>query len=74
MSLKIEQKLSQFQFSEKQPTLYATGVSLIPMKIEVYGVEKYVWVADEFKDDSFDLEGNSVSPRVISDKIEELYV
>lgn len=67
MSLKIEQKLSRFQFSEKKPAVYATGVSLIPMKIEVNGVEKYVWVADEFKDDSFDLEGNCVLQRVISD-------
>jgi len=33
---------------------------------------KFIWVADEFKDDTFDSEGNNISAKVIADSIKDL--
>ena len=74
MSLKIEQILSNFQFTERQPRIYSTGVYLVPMKIQVNKTSKFIWVADEFNDDTFDKEGNIISANVIADSIKDLYV
>ncbi|MDR2836335.1 MAG: hypothetical protein LBV69_09145 [Bacteroidales bacterium] len=61
MSLQIEQKLTDYQFNEKQPKIYSIDVSLVTMRISVKGKERFIWVADDFKDDSFDTEGNCVA-------------
>ena len=74
MSLKVEQILSNFQFTERQPRVYSVGVHLVPMKINIKGIDKFIWVADEFYDDTFDVNGNNISPRVIADSIDDLYV
>ena len=74
MSLKIEQILSSFQFTERQPRINSTGVYLVPMKIQVNKTSKFIWVADEFTDDTFDSEGNNISTKVIADSIDDLYV
>jgi len=74
MSLKIEQILSNFQFTERQPRINSTGVYLVPMKIQVNKTSKFIWVADEFNDDTFDNEGNIISANVIADSIKDLYV
>ena len=74
MSLKVEQILSNVQFVEKQPRIYSDGVFLVPMKIQIDGKSKFIWVADEFNDDTFDVNGNNISPRVIADSIDDLYV
>ncbi|MDR1652838.1 MAG: hypothetical protein LBS01_04200 [Prevotellaceae bacterium] len=42
------------------------------MKISIQGTNKYVWIVDDFNDDSFDSEGNNISPKVMSDTIEQL--
>ena len=73
MSLKIEQRIIGNQITEFEPKIYSTGVHLIPMKVELDGKEKFVWVADEFKDDTF-FDGKNVSPKVLANKIEELFV
>ena len=52
MSLKIEQRIIGNQITEFEPKIYSTGVHLIPMKVELDGKEKFVWVADEFGDDT----------------------
>ena len=74
MSLKVEQILINFQFAERQPRVYSVGVHLVPMKINIKGMDKFIWVADEFYDDTFDVNGNNISPRVIADSIDDLYV
>jgi hypothetical protein len=73
MNLKAEQILLDTQFAERQPRIYATGVHLVPMKISIRGVEHYVWVADEFNDDSFDDEGKTIKPHIVSCEIEKMY-
>jgi hypothetical protein len=73
-NLKIDQSLRECKFTEDTPKVYSTGVYLVPMKISIRGIEQYVWVADDFNDETFNSEGKNVSPRVISDSIEELYI
>lgn len=73
MSLKIEQRIIGYQITEFEPRIYSTGVNLVPMKVELNGKEKFIWVADEFDDDTY-IDAKLISPRIISDKIDELYV
>lgn len=73
MSLRIEQRIIGNQITEFEPRIYSTGVYLIPMKIEMNGNEKFIWVADEFYDDTF-IDGKSISPKIISNKIEDFFV
>ena len=42
------------------------------MKIKVEGKEKFIWVAEEFEDDT-SLNEKNISVRVISNNIEELF-
>jgi len=42
MRLKIEQTLSNFQFTERQPRIYSDGVYLVPMKIRINGIDKFI--------------------------------
>lgn len=71
MGLKIEQRILNNKFTEFQPKIFSTGVHLVPMKINVEGKEKFIWVAEEFEDDTF-LDGKKFIPRLISNNIEEL--
>jgi hypothetical protein len=72
MSLKVEQRLSGEQITEFFPKIFSTGVHLIPMKIIEKDKEKFIWVANEFTEDTY-LDGDIVSPNIIADKIETLY-
>ena len=67
MSLKTEQRLRNFQFAERSPRVYSNGVYLVPMKIQIRGIDQFVWVADEFTDDVFDVNGDIISAKVIAD-------
>ena len=72
MSLKTEQLLKDCLITERQPRIYSTGVYLVPMKIQIRGIDQFVWVADDFHDDTFDSEGNNISVKIISNTIEDL--
>jgi hypothetical protein len=72
MSLKIEQLLRDFQFTERCPRIYSTGVYLVPMKIQMHGKDQFIWIADEFNDDIFDSDGNNISAKIIADTVKEL--
>ena len=73
MSLRIEQRINSNQITEFEPRIYSTGVHLIPMKVELNGNEKFIWVADEFEEDTF-FDGKNISPKVFSNKLEEMFV
>ena len=72
MGLKIEQRLLNNEFTEDEPKIFSTGVYLVPMKIKEEGKEKFIWVAEEFEDDT-SLNEKNISVRVISNNIEELF-
>lgn len=72
MSLKVEQILDSFFFAETEPRIYTTGAYLVLMKILKGSEERYVWVVHEFDDDSFSYDGKICSPRLYSDKLENL--
>jgi len=72
MSLRIEQRLDNEFFTETGPRIYTTGAHIIPMKIKIGQKQRYVWVVDEFKDDSYDEGGKICSPVVYSAKREDL--
>jgi hypothetical protein len=74
MNLKTEQILRDIQFTERYPRIYSDGVYLVPMKIQINGIDQFVWIADEFNDDIFDSDGNNISVKVIANTIEKLYV
>ena len=73
MSLKEEQILRNYYLTEKQPQIYSTGVYLVLMKISMRGIDQFIWVADEFSDDSFDDEGDLIDPFIISNALERMY-
>lgn len=66
MSLKVEQRLDHFFFTEAEPIIYTSGAYLVPMRIMKGKEERYIWVVSEFDDDSF-FEGQLCSPKVYAD-------
>ncbi|MFH0924182.1 MAG: hypothetical protein V1872_00885 [bacterium] len=73
MSLKAEQKILGSQITDFEPTVYTTGAHLIPLKIIINGIEKYVWVVNEFDNDTF-LDGKNCSVTVIADNKNNLII
>lgn len=71
MSLKVEQILDNFFFSEAEPKVYTTGAFLVPMKIMKGKQERYVWVVWEFDDDSY-LDGEACTTAVYADSLANL--
>ena len=64
MSSKIEQILDGHTFTESEPRIFSTGVFLVPMEVIINGKAKYVWVVDEFADDTYDDDGDFCSPNI----------
>lgn len=64
MSLKVEQILDNFFFTESGPEIYTTGARLVPMVIKNGDENRYVWVVSEFVDDSYDQNGQHCSPNL----------
>ncbi len=63
MSLKVKQRLDDFFFTESEPKIYTTGAHLVPMEIRRGNKIRYVWVVDQFDDDTY-IDGDSCSPNV----------
>ena len=57
MSLRIEQKLDENTFTESKPRVFTTGAFLVTMEITKNGIKRYVWVVDEFIDDTYNDDG-----------------
>ncbi|MBS4028068.1 MAG: hypothetical protein KGZ58_05450 [Ignavibacteriales bacterium] len=72
MNLKTEQLLDNFSFTEKEPRLYSTGVHLVPLEIEKENGKRFVWVVDEFDDETYDGNGDLITPREYADSVERL--
>ena len=73
MSLKIEQRLDNFFFTESEPRIFSTGVYLVPMEIRKGMEKKYVWVVDQFQDDTYSSpDGSHCSTKVYAKTIKEL--
>ena len=72
MSLKIEQRLDGESFTELEPRIYSTGVFLVPMRVTLKNKKRFIWVVDEFEDDTFDQNGLMCEPKIYSDDIERL--
>jgi len=73
MSLKTEQKLIGTQITEFEPTVYTSGAHLIPLKILINGIEKYIWVVNEFENDTF-FHGEICMVNVIADNTNNLII
>lgn len=75
MTLKVEQRLDEKFFTECVPRIYSTGVYLVPIRLKTCkGEDRFVWVVDQFEDESFDENGESCSPIVYSCKKEFLLI
>ena len=72
-NLKIDEVLRGVKFTENKPRIFSNGAYLVPMKISIKGIAHYVWVADDFKDETFNSDGENISPNVITRDIENLY-
>jgi hypothetical protein len=72
MSLKTEQRLDSETFTEVEPRIYSTGSFLIPMCITLKNKKRYIWVVDEFDDDTFDKNGVICEPKICANSIEAL--
>lgn len=66
MSLKIQQRLNNTFFTEAEPRVYTTGAHIVPMLITIGKKQRYVWIVDEFGDDSY-LDGKCCNPAVFAD-------
>jgi hypothetical protein len=72
MNLKTEQILNNFSFTERKPKLYTTGARLVPLEIKKGNTKRFVWVVDEFDDDTYDSNGDLVTAREYADSVERL--
>ena len=72
MSLKVEQRLDCEIFTEFEPRIYSTGVFLVPMRVTLNDKQRYIWVVDEFNEDTFDKEGLICEPKIYANEMEEL--
>ncbi len=72
MSLKVEQRLDDIYFVETEPRIYTTGAHLIPLTIQINNKKRCVWVVDEFRDDTFNTDGEICHPNVYGKKIKDL--
>ena len=66
MSLKIEERLNNNTITERVFSCYTTGAKVTPLKITQNGEIRYVWVVDEFVEDTFDENGKTCSPNIYS--------
>ena len=71
MSLKIKQRLDDTFFAETEPRIYTTGAHVVPMKVTIGKKQRYVWVVDEFGDDSY-LDGKCCNPVVYANNLKKL--
>lgn len=71
MSLKIEQRIDDALFTEIEPRIFTTGAHIVPIKVTIENKQRYVWVVDEFSDDSY-LDGNCCNPVVYADNVQKL--
>ena len=71
MSLRIEQRLDNAFFTETGTRIYTTGDHIVPMKIKIGQKQRYVWVVDEFDDDSY-LDGKYCNPVVYANSSKNL--
>jgi len=74
MSLKVEQFLDEFFFTESKPKVYTTGAHLLPMRIKRGNEDRFVWVVAEFNDDSYSDDGQLCMPLVYADSLERLVI
>jgi hypothetical protein len=74
MSLKIEQILDGYTFTESKPEIFTNGVKLVPLLLNHNNKIRYVWVVNEFVDESFDSTGKTINPIVYSDSIKSLVI
>lgn len=72
MSLKIEQRLDDYTFTESEPRVFTTGAFLVPMETTKNGVKRYIWVVDEFRDDTYNDDGIICSPNVYANNKQNL--
>ena len=72
MSLKVEQRLDDFFIAESEPKIYTTGAHLVPLELVQGKKKRYVWVVDEFYDDTY-FDGDKCSPNVYANTIENLF-
>lgn len=73
MNLIVEQKILGQTITENNPVIYSTGVYLRPLNVLISGNPQYVWVVDEFNDDTY-FDNELITPRVISDDKNELFI
>lgn len=73
MSLKVEQRLDNFFFTDSEPRIYTTGAHLAPLELSDGTRKRYVWVVDEFSDDTY-FDGDPCSPNVYANTIKNLLV
>lgn len=73
MSLNAEQRLDEFFFTESNPRIYTTGAHLVPLELSDGPKKRYIWVVDEFGDDSYH-KGNLCSPNVYANSIKNLLI
>jgi hypothetical protein len=66
MNLITEQRLLNKQITDFAPVIYSNGVKLIPMPVIINNTKKYVWVVNEFCDETY-FDGELISPDVIFD-------
>lgn len=66
MSLKTELRLENYTFVDFEPSIYTTGAKLIPLLVYVKDKKRYVWIVEEFNDDTYSNDGNVCHPYVLT--------
>jgi hypothetical protein len=74
VNLKNLEIMYNSQFTEVEPRICTTGAYLVPMQIFVNGEKYFIWVVEEFWDDTFNEDGNDCTPYVYSKDIDNMFV
>jgi len=72
MSIKIDQRLDDNIFTEQKPRIFTTGAFLVPMEIKKNNKKRYIWVVDEFNDDTYNEDGICITPILYACSKEEI--
>lgn len=67
MGLLRDQKQLGINIVGNSPVIYTTGAYLVPMLINKGGKLRYVWVVEEFHDDTFNSEGELITAIHLAD-------
>lgn len=72
MSLKVELLLEDDTgLTKREPRIYTTGAFLVPMRVRIGDKERFLWVVENFNDDTY-WNGRTCNPMLYANELQDL--